>query len=277
MATAFSLGCLGIGLVLLVIAVGLRLWSLPSWPSTEATSSVPLPSDNGPRISAAARAILVGRPRRAVAAAIADLEAHDAITVRRPAKGRTPEVRIRDIGRVGADAHLLLGPYVTTGSTRPFALWAAIDMVGATLVRKGLTGPILRWPARVLIPLAVIVLILCGFVLLAIAPDPRAWVVAGACGATLAAIVVVPTRIQRPTAAAAPLLAALRPRREAVRRGDHAASAEDAVLFAGAARLRELILGPDGVTLDRLVRSADPGASRIRIVTTTIDALTSWP
>lgn len=275
MATAFSLGCLGVGLVLLTLAIIVRMWSLPRWPS--AAVSTPVRADDSPRISAAARAILVGRPRRAAAAAIANLATHDAITVRRPARGRMPEVTIRDIGRVGADAHLLLGPYLATGSTRSSALRSAIDMVGETLVRKGLTGPIIRWPAFVLVPSAVIVLILSAFVLLAVAPDPVAWVVAAGCAATTAAIVVVPTRIQRPTAAAASLLAALRPRRDAVLRADPAATAEDAVLFAGAARLRDLTLGPDQVTLHRLVKAADPGASRGRIVSVTIDALSSWP
>ncbi|WP_378144846.1 hypothetical protein ACFJGV_15315 [Cnuibacter sp. UC19_7] len=273
METAFTLGSLGVGLLLLAVAVILRLWSLPRWPSV----GTPHPADGGPRISATARAILVGRPRRAAAAALVDLEAHDAVTIRRPDRGRMPEVRIRDIERVGADAHLILGGYLATGSTRSSALWSAIDMVGETLVRKGLTGRIVRWPVMVLVPIAIIALILTAFVLILVAPSTAAWAAAAGAAAILASILVVPTRIQRPTPAAAPLLAALRPRRDAARGGDPSASAEDIVLFAGVDRLRQVAVGPDEVDLRRVVNAADPGARRGRIVTATIDFLTSWP
>ncbi|ARJ04345.1 hypothetical protein GCM10010988_31030 [Cnuibacter physcomitrellae] len=280
METAFALGSLGAGLVLLVVAVSLRLWSLTPWSAPGSCRMAPA-GGASPR-SAAALAILVGRPRRAAAVALVALEAEDAVVVGRPERDRIPELRIRDVGRIDADAHLILDAYSTSGSERRSALWNAIDTVGESVARNGLTGRLIRWPARVLIPVAIIALILSALVIVLVAPSAIAWAAAVGTLAALAAIIVVPTRIQRPTAAAAPLLADLRARREAVRRGDSAvssgsaASVEDVVLFGRATRLRQTTIGPDGVTLWQLTRATDPGAPRGRIISNVIEFLSWW-
>lgn len=208
-----------------------------------------------------------------------------------------PEVRAVPMGVLSVEERSVLEAYGEPDGWwrrdgRRRGLVAAVEAAEEAAVAAGLVRPALRWPGGVVVTLALIGAIGSFVVLLAGVVGAPEWIAgaAVALAADVLAIVVVPVRIPRPLPVAEQRVRALRESRRRVRASTSgaASAAAAAERDAGATPVGLALFGSRaqlaaaaearggsgtarGVPVAAIVRGADPGSARGRLVLGVID------
>jgi len=246
--------------------------------------------------SVARDAVLAGEDRadrRAIAAALVDLDARGLIAIRAPERGSVPEIEIVDGGRfTGLEAEIVSAytgyrvvgipgrgaPMAPLGSRRERrrCLAAVLRTIDRDLERAGAARIPARWPAVVIALLAIGGMLLTGLGMLFFADEPaRLGVCAAGFVASLGALIMVPLRVRFPLSGSARRRGELAAARAVVRAEGATGGSPLAyvTVFGRGAVLRQLGVGPDAVSLADLARAADPGSGRLRLAGGSFDLL----
>ncbi len=278
------------GLALSVVAVGLRIRNrLVRGRPTAAEELRVVPGT-----SVARDAVLAGDDRagrRAIAAALVDLDARRLIAIRAAERGSVPEIEIVDGALLtGLDAAIVSAytgctivgipgrrvPMAALGTRRHrrTRLAAVISMIDRDLEKSGAARMPARWPAVVIALLAVLGMVLSVLGLLVFIDEPaRLEVCAAGFAMSLVALLVVPMRVRFPLPASARRRRELATARAVVRAEGPSGGSPLAyvTVFGRRSALQRIGIGPDSVSLSDLARAADPGSGRLAVARDSVD------
>ncbi len=300
-----AIAVLGIAVVLLVVTLLLRLalHRSPGRPVETAPQAGPLGQTAPAEQDEQARpfepstilvdALLADRDRRAAAAVLVDLDARGAIAVLRPTKGSAPAVQVLDAAQLSDDERDIVAAYngvrvdeSTVESGRSPSRWRdsqrdrlfdAVEAASWSLWERDLTRIPFRWPSLLLVAVALLGVAAGVICAVLVAPEAGPLAVSGAAVVEFGVVVaVVPARFRRPRAEADGRrgeLARIRSLVAADGSGSLATGVSTAhlALFGTPPQLEGVTVGHDAVALTTLVKAADYGNERWRLVYSFID------